>query len=180
MQIAFIHSSWIFMKIIFIVILPQVRSVLNKVSSVNYTRLRKRWLSLMPQSEEEEDDGETHLTMEQLADVLHMIIFKALDDTIYMHIYAGLMGYVVSRKPADISIKIRKLINAQLHHLLQRLATDKELALFHRSTQLVDATRRRKVTLHRFIAELYCEKACTSKFLYQRVTDLMIVNNSGE
>jgi hypothetical protein len=129
---------------------------------------------------EEEEGYEPRLSIHQIGEVLNLVIAKALDDTIYMHIYAGLMGYVVAKKPQDISYKIRHLINAKLHHELQKLTTDKELALFHRSTQLVDATRRKKVTLHRLIAELYCEKACTSKFLYERVTDLMIVNNPGE
>jgi len=157
----------------------QVRSVLNKVSSVNYHRLRKRWLNLMPSGDDEDYDG-PRLGMDQIGEVLQLVIAKALDDTIYMHIYAGLMGYVVARKSPETSTKIRQLVNSQLHHELSKLTTDKELALFARCTQRVDATRRKKVTLHRFIAELYGEKACTSKFLYERVRDLLIASNPSD
>lgn len=172
-------QKWILICNFFL--LKKVRSVLNKVSSVNYHRLRKRWLSMMPSGGEEEGENAgaagPRLGLHQISEVLQLVIAKALDDTIYMHIYAGLLGYVVARKVPEIASQIRQLINSELHHELQKLTTDKELALFDRSTQRVDAARRKKVTLHRFIAELYGEKACTSKFLCSRITDLLIVNN---
>jgi hypothetical protein len=134
----------------------------------------------MPSEGDEEGEEGPRLGMDQIGEVLQLVIAKALDDTIYMHIYAGLMGSVVARKSPEISTKVRLMVNSQLHHELSRLTTDKELALFARCTQRVDATRRKKVTLHRFIAELYGEKACTSKFLYARVKDLLIASNPSD
>jgi len=153
--------------------LRKVRSFLNKVSSLNFYTLQKRWLSVLPSSGGPgPEEGHLQLTTE----VLQLVVNKALDDTIYMHIYARLMGYVVTSEPKN-TYEIRLLINSQLRHELQKLTTDKELALFDRSVQRADATRRRKVCLHRFIAELYCEKACTSKFFVERVKDLLMMNN---
>lgn len=154
--------------------LRKVRSVLNKVSSLNYYALQKKWLSVLPS-----EDGPEGNSMNMITEILQLLVNKALDDTIYMHIYARLMGYVVTSKPENACYEIRLLINSQLHHELQKLATDKELALFDRSIERADATRRRKVSLHRFVAELYCEKACTSKFLIQRIKDLLVMNNPG-
>lgn len=154
--------------------LRKVRSVLNRVSSLNYHALQKRWLSVLVS-----DDAPEGHNMNMITEILQLVINKALDDTIYMHIYARLMGNVVTSKTDNACYEIRLLINSQLHHELQKLATDKELAMFDRSVERADATRRRKVSLHRFVAELYCEKACTSKFLVQRVKDLLIMNNPG-
>lgn len=151
-------------------ILRKVRSVLNKVSSLNYYTLQKRWLSVLPSSG----------SMQTTSEVLQLVVNKALDDTIYMHIYARLVGYVVTRKPESASYDIRLLINSQLHHELQKLTTDKELAMFDGSVERADAARRRKVSLHRFIAELYGEKACTSKFLVETIKNLLIMNNQGK
>lgn len=153
--------------------LRKVRSVLNKVSSLNYHTLQKRWMSVLPRGDGPEG------TLQFTTEVLQLVLNKALDDIIYMHIYARLMGNVVTNK-SENACEVRRLINSQLHHELQKLATDKELAMFDRSVERADATRRRKVCLHRLIAELYCEKACTSKFLVERVKDLLIMNNPGK
>lgn len=81
----------------------------------------------------EDSRGEARLSISQISQVLRMVLSKALDDTIYMHIYAGLLGYVIARKPADISSKIRSLINSQLQSELKKLTTDKELvSVFNR------------------------------------------------
>ena len=40
--------------------------------------------------------------------------------------------------------------------------------------------RRKKVTLHRFIAELYVENACTSKFLMERIADVIAIYSRPE
>lgn len=40
--------------------------------------------------------------------------------------------------------------------------------------------RRKKVTLHRFIAELYVENACSSKFLMERIADIITSYNDPE
>ncbi|CAL8074285.1 unnamed protein product [Orchesella dallaii] len=152
-------------------ILRKVRSVLNKVSSLNYHALQKRWLSVLPHGDGPENN------MPIITEVLQLVVNKALDDTIYMNIYARMMGDLAAGKADGACHEVRLLINSQLHHELQKLATDKELAQFDRSIERADAARRRKVSLHRFVAELYCEKGCTSKFLIERVKDLLIMNN---
>jgi len=48
-----------------------------------------------------------------------------------------------------------------------------EIAKFNRSVDREDTARRKKVMLHRFIAELFVEGVCTNKFLTERVTDLI-------
>jgi hypothetical protein len=48
-----------------------------------------------------------------------------------------------------------------------------ELAKFDRSMERETFARQKKVMLHRFIAELFLEDVCSSKFVAERVTDLV-------
>lgn len=153
------------------VLLRKARALLNKISPVNYDRLRKRWLHLMPQN----------LELEQVIEVLQLVVAKALDDTQYMNIYARLMGYLCSsRRAPNSGTKIRSILNTQIHHELKKLTTDKEIAKFSMSMEEEWIARRKKVTLHRFIAELYVENACSSKFLMDRIADIVAVYGHPE
>ncbi|CAG7832149.1 unnamed protein product [Allacma fusca] len=150
------------------VLLRKVRSVLNKISSVNFHRLRKRWLNLIPSS------------VEQITEVLQLVVAKALDDPQYMNIYARLMGYVVNRRAPNSGSKIRSILHSQVHQELQKICTDKEIAKFSQSMEQEWIARRKNVTLHRFIAELYVENACSSRYLTERVEEIVTGYNHPE
>jgi len=53
------------------------------------------------------------------------------------------------------------------------LATDMELAKHARFVERETFARQKKVQLYRFIAELYLEEVCSSKFVMERVSDLV-------
>lgn len=143
------------------VVLRKVRSVLNKISSVNFIKLRKRWLTLIPNDEV------------QVMEIIRLVVKKAMDEPMYMQIYARLFGYAFSQQPVDIEFKLRNSLIVHIHNCLQRLATDLEIAKFDRSVERETFARQKKVHLHRFIAELFLENVCNPKFVAERVTDLV-------
>jgi len=102
------------------------------------------------------------------------MVTKAMDDPMYMHMYAHLMGGTIKQTSKVHSRSIRKILIGQIHNELQRLATDMEIAKFNHFLDMEDAARRKKVILHRFIAELFVEGVCTTQFLMERVMDLIV------
>jgi len=142
------------------VVLRKVRSVLNKISSINYTKLQNRWVNLIPTEPD------------QLTEVFQLLIAKALDDSMYMKIYARLIRDVLDENPSN-SNSLRSSLYNQLHHGLQGLTTDMELAKCGRLVERENEARRRRVMLYRFIAELYMQNVCSTRFVTERVTDLI-------
>lgn len=139
-------------------ILRKVRSVLNKISALNYGNLQKRWVNIIPSEPE------------QLKEVLQLLVQKAIEDPMYMRIYARLASDVLDANPS-ISHSLRNILCNHIHHALQELSTDMELAKFGRLDE--DAARRRKVMLYRFIAELFVANVCNTRFVTERITDLI-------
>jgi len=143
------------------VVLRKVRSVLNKISSVNFSKLRKRWLNLIPKDSV------------QLMEVIRLIVGKAIEEPIYMQIYSRLFAYALERQPTDSAGIMRTYLIAHIHSLLQRCATDMELAKFDRSMERESSARHKKVMLHRLIAHLFLENVCSTKFVAEKITDLI-------
>jgi len=88
-------------------ILRKVRAVLNKLTPLNFNRLRKRYASLIPHD------------AKLLTTLMQFLVGKAMDDPMYLQIYAHLVGYTISRKPQNVSHMIRTILQAQIHHELQ-------------------------------------------------------------
>jgi len=143
-------------------VLRKVRSILNKISSVNYTNLGKRWLNLIP--------NDSSFILE----LIRLIVSKAIDEPMYQCIYARLVSNALSTKPSDVARTIRSNLIAHIHHLLKRLTTDMEIAKFNRSSEReLNFARHQKVMLYRFIAELFLESVCSAKFMAEKVTELI-------
>lgn len=96
-----------------------------------------------------------------------------MHEPMFMQVYARLFGYALSNTEKDASSMLRSSLIVHIHQCLQRLATDIEIAKFDRSVERETFARQKKVMLHRFIAELYLEDVCSSKFVAERVTDLV-------
>jgi len=85
----------------------QIRAILNKISSVNFTKLRKRWLSLIP--------NDTDL----LNEVIRLAVSKAIDEPMFQCIYSRLISNAISSKPSCIAKSLHRTLMNHIHVLLQ-------------------------------------------------------------
>ena len=74
---------------------------------MNYNKLRKRWLNLIPNDEI------------QMMEIVRLVVKKAMDEPMYMQIYARLFGYALSKKPIDIECMLRNNLILHIHNCLQ-------------------------------------------------------------
>jgi len=114
-----------------------------------------------------------------LQEALGILIFKGLEDSIYMNIYAQLLGYLLSKLKANRRDQIKSFVSGKLHRELVKLGTDRELASFHQAYDQLALVKNRRVALHRFLAELYNSGVLAFSFVKTRIHNLLFFSNEA-